>query len=141
VNKRPNGVWLICAYIAWTSMSSLVGISYAFLSSDPGAQWGRDYYLSLNAWQITYVLFNALLALSAGIALFLMRRIAAPLFTGVLVLGIGNSIWQVSSGWIADRGVDAIGWGGVIVALLLGLVLIGAIVSYVWWLRIKGRLS
>ncbi len=141
MNKRPFGVWLICAYITWTSMSSLVGVSYAFLSSDPGAQWGRDYYLSLSAWQIAYVLFNALLALSAGIALFLMRQIAALLFTGVLVLGVGNSIWQASSGWIGDQGAEAIGWGGAIVVLLLGLVLIGVIVSYVWWLRLKGRLA
>ena len=141
MSKRPLGVWLICAYFAWTTMNALVGVSYAFLSQDPDAAWGRDYYLSMNGWQVTYVVFSAFIAISAAVSLFLMRRIAAPLFTGVFALGIVSAIWQVRSGWIADRGIEELGRQGVWIALGVGVALMAAIVAYVWWLLSKGRLA
>lgn len=141
MSKRPLGVWLICIYYAWSSVNSLIGVGYAFLSQDPNAQWGRDYYLSLSVWQATFIACGALLAISAAVSLFLMRRIAAPLFTGVLAFGIASAIWQASSGWVASKGVEAIGGSGVWMALSFGLALMVAIVSYVWWLRAKGRLA
>ncbi|NMG37402.1 hypothetical protein GRF61_23380 [Azoarcus sp. TTM-91] len=71
MEKRPLGVWLICAYIAWTAVGSLIGIAYAFLAGDPDAQWGRDYYSSLSLWQIIYFSFGSVLALSAAVSLFI----------------------------------------------------------------------
>ncbi|NMG68036.1 hypothetical protein GPA19_24135 [Azoarcus indigens] len=137
MKNRPLGVWLICAYIAWTAVGSLIGIAYAFLSGDPDAQWGRDYYRSLSLWQIIYFSFSSLLALSAAVSLFMMRKIAAPLFIGVLVLGILNAAVQVTSGWIAGYAVEALGWKGVIMSILVGMIVMCTVVFYV--LRLKSR--
>ena len=86
MTKRPIGVWLICAYIALTFLSSLLSIGYAFLSDNPDVQWGRAYYQSLSIWKLGYLLLGSIVALSAAYALFTLRRIAAWLFSAVLVL-------------------------------------------------------
>ena len=137
MTKRPIGVWLICAYFALIYLSSLLSIGYAFLSDNPDVQWGRAYYLSLGIWELGFLLLNWIVALSAAYALFTLRRMAAWLFSAVLVLGIANAVRQLSSGWVGHEGTDMIGSQGALILLAFGFAITASIVAYVWWLRMR----
>jgi disulfide bond formation protein DsbB len=96
----------------------------------------KEYYQSLTAldYLVTFVLAG--LTLMAGLTLFLLRRVAAWLFTLSLILGLTHTGWHLSSKGLAST-MNAFSLAG----LFIQWGLLAWACLYSWGLVRKGRLN
>ncbi len=130
--KRPTTVWIICIYIAFTQLSALISIAAIFIAPSGETEWAANWYLSQPWWALVYLIINASAWIAAAIYLFLMRKLAFTLFLIAAVFGLGNLLWQSLSPWLAASPASSIQGPVLTVGLIVGLIILLAIVGYVW---------
>ena len=128
--KRPIGVWILSAFYGFSALFAIVGWLVVLSDTIPLDSPEREYYQSLTAldYLVTFVL--------AGLTLFLLRRVAAWLFTLSLILGLTHTGWHLSSKGLAST-MNASSLAG----LLIQWGLLTWACLYSWGLARKGRLN
>jgi hypothetical protein len=131
---RPGLVWAIAIYYGVATLGlimSTVMIATNSLPMDPGT---RAYYDSLTI--LDHVASNGIFVVFlAGIVLLFLMRTKAVLFLAAgLVLSIVNISYQLA---IKKLGATLPGGG---IGMLAGVLIMGAIVGYAYYLKEKGRL-
>ena len=117
--NRPIGVWIFSAFYGFSALFAIVGWLVVLSDTIPLDSPEREYYQSLTAldYLVTFVL--------AGLTLFLLRRVAAWLFTLSLILGLTHTGWHLSSKGLAST-MNASSLAGLLIQ---------------WGLARKGRLN
>lgn len=136
--ERPVMVWVICV-LTWIGIAfGLLGLWLLTSNRLPIAPGQISFYSKLNI--VDYLLMGGALVLSlvSSIALFLLRKIAAPLYLAGIGLGVAQLAWQiVARDWLTM--MSAGGPAGYVGAVF-GWVVSIAICLYVWSLARNGTL-
>ena len=93
--RRPAGVWVVSVYYFFSAGYTLVKFTLArsgLVELDP---LQKSYFASLSPGDYLLVVVSACLMLSGAIFLFLMRRIAFPLFCAALALSASITVWNI----------------------------------------------
>jgi hypothetical protein len=135
--KRPRGVWMIS--ILYT-LSFLLLVRFVFLVASgalPVSTQLRQYLANLGTIGVFLAIFQPLLALTAAIALFLLRKEATFFFWILLGIAFISNGWSfaVRSGLPGTQGGPGLGVG-VIISMVLQL----CTCLYVQQLRMEGTL-
>lgn len=134
--KRPGWIWAISIFMfvsaAWTLLSFyLIGSGVIPLTSEQ-----QTYFHSLSTLDYGTAILGGLLNLSGATALFLLRKVALPLFGSAFVLNLLATVWNiVSKNWM-----EAIGTSGLI-GTFIGMGILAAIVLYTRGLINRGVLT
>ena len=131
---RPVLVWVAVALNAFGIAISVLGLVALLGHSVSLTESARAYYRSLSPLDWVGALIGISLSIAATIALFRLKKIAAPLLTAGFIFGI----LRVVKYTLLDGYVAAVG-SMLIPALAFGLS--AAICIYAWRLRAQGVLS
>ena len=133
---RPIGVWIFSVFYGLTALFAIAGWLVVLSDTIPLEGPEKEYYQNLTAldYLVTFVLAG--LTLTAGLTLFLLRRVAAWLFTLTLILGLPHTVWHLSSKGLAST-LNASSLAG----LFLQWGLLAWACLYSWGLARKGRLN
>ncbi len=135
-SRRPKLVWVIAigfgAAAVWTLLSLLLIETGHVELSD--AQ--RTYFDNLSILDYGISVGIGVLNLAGAMTLFLLRRVALPLFLTSLIVSVAYACWSV----YATSFEDAVGASGLL-GSILGYSLLAAICAYTQRLRGRGILS
>ncbi|OHC81702.1 MAG: hypothetical protein A2100_02970 [Sideroxydans sp. GWF2_59_14] len=95
ITKRPIGIWLISAYVALGTFGYVAGLVMLMSNQMPEQSQSMAQNTSMFS-HIIGAIFTLVLA-SAGVALFLFKRKALPLFVTSLVIGLLSSAYNLMS--------------------------------------------
>ncbi len=134
--KKPFGVWLISLFYAFSTIYTLLSMALLLTGVIPMTEGMRIYFANLTAldWLLTAVL--SLLTITAAVSLFLLRKIALPLFCINFVSNFSMQLWHTLT-----KGLPAAMPTGGLVGAFIGSLLVGAAAIYVWRLKRKGILK
>lgn len=136
--KRPTWVWIICVFylvsFLWTSLSWYMIFSGSIVLSPEV----KAYMESLTSFDYGLTTIQALISISAAVALFFLRKQAYYLFWSSFGVGLFAIAWQTAlRSWLtAMRSIK----GGT-TGELIGMGILLAVCIYTRKLRKQGRLS
>ena len=134
--KRPILVWVIFLYYVLSGPFVALSFYLVFSGAVPLTPSQQSYFGNLTPFDFWLTILLGVANFTGAIALFLLRRLAAYLFSGALVLNVLMTIWHAAEkGWFAAMSVSA-GVGA-----LFGLVIALAICLYAWKLARAGVLK
>ena len=134
--KRPGWVWAISLLMFFSAAWTLLSFYLIGSGSIPLAPEQQAYFQSLSALDYATAIAGGLLNLSGATALFMLRKVALPLFGSAFVLNLLATIWNlVSKNW-----AEAIGTPG-LVGAFIGMAMLGAICLYARNLIKRGVLT
>jgi hypothetical protein len=133
--KRPIWVWVISIFFFVSAGWTLLSFALIFSGIIPLDAAQKAYFDKLTAVDYAATLIIGACNFIGAIALFLLRRIAVPLFATALALTLVMTIWQsATKGW-----VEAMSGPG-LVGALVGYALLIVVCIYAWHLSRKGVL-
>lgn len=93
--KRPTGIWLISAYVTLGTFGYVAGLVMLMTNQIPE----QSQSMAQNTTIFSHVIgaLYILVLASAGVALFLFKRKALPLFITSLVIGLLSSAYNLMS--------------------------------------------
>ena len=135
--KRPGWVWVISFYyvlsVLWSSIA-LYALSSGGIHVTPE---GKQYFASLNMFDYALSVFQSLLSLSAAVMLFLLRKVAYPLFCTAFVVALASILWNVfARNWLAAMK----SMRGGLLGALIGMAILFAVCFYTRRLSETGKL-
>ncbi len=117
IRKRPKKVWLVSGFYLFSAGYTLLSFFLINRGKVPLSEAEKAYFASLTALDYLFTITIGVINMSGAISLFLLRKVAYPLFVGAFALGLVFSGWHaLTKGLLAAvggaRGVGAlIGWG------------------------------
>ena len=116
-HKRPKWVWAISIFYFFSAAYTL--LSFYLINSGAVAvpEATKAYLDSLTAMDYAFTILIGLANLIGAISLFLLRKIAYPLFLASLVANVIMSVWHIMSKNMLSASVSGgaigmfIGWG------------------------------
>jgi len=117
IRKRPKKVWLISVFYLFSA--GFILLSFYLINSGkvPLSEAQQTYFASLNPLDYFFSITLGVINMSGAISLFLLRKVAYPLFVCALALRFVLSGWfALNKGWLAVLGGTGgvsplIGWG------------------------------
>jgi len=95
--KRPGLVWIISIFNAFSFLFAVLILYLVASNSIPLSPEVKNSMQRLTAFDYALSGVQALLGISAAIALFMMRKVAYQLYSASLVVGAFALLWQVSA--------------------------------------------
>ena len=135
-SRRPLLVWLISIYFFVSSSWTMFSLFLTFTGNVPLSEAQKIYLRSLNGADYLLLILGALLGLSAGVALFFLRKAAYYLFGATLAFNMAFTIWHL----IGRHWLSVLGVGGV-AAAAVGWLILFAICLYTAKLTAQGTLK
>jgi hypothetical protein len=135
-NRRPLGVWIVCAYFAVSIAATLISLAQLLegeMSITPAQQ---VYFDDLGPTDYVGGATTLLLSSWAAVELFRLRKRAVAILSTVLILNLGASLYHL----IATNWSEALGMTG-LAGVAAGLSLLSLILVYAWTLQRRGVLS
>ena len=134
--RRPIGVWVVSAFYVLSAGWTLLSFALIFGGVIKMTAAQEAYFASLTGVDWFFSLAIGVIGFTAAVFLFLLRRIAAVLFSVALALNLAFTAFQtMRTNWIT-----AIGPAGLVGALLGWLILV-AVIVYARRLTKRGVLS
>ena len=135
--KRSGWIWIISIFYGlsavWTCISwYIVVYRQRYVTAEV-----KSYLGGLTAWDYMLTIAQALLSLSAALALFFMRKAAYRLFLAALVVFAISGAWHIlAKGWLTAMN----SMRGALFGAFAGLALLVAVCFYTHRLSKQGRL-
>jgi len=133
--RRPKLVWVVFLFylfsVVYTAVSFLLVLSGSISVTPEQAAYFRN--LSVFDWAVTGL--TAALNLAGAVSIFLLRKIAFPLFA----ISLGLSVLQTLVHAFTTNFVAALGGTGAL-GVVIGFAISIAVCAYVWRLKARGTL-
>ncbi len=136
--SRPVLVWIICILTWLGLLFGVLGLWLLATHRVPFPPEQAGFYDKLNIVDYGLTAVGLGLALVSSVSLFLLRKIAVPLYAAGLGLGVLQLLWQIAArDWLTMMSAGGV---GSVVGAVFGWGVSIAIFAYVWYLGNKGTL-
>jgi len=133
--KRPKLVWVVFLFYLFSVVYTALVFLLIFSGSIYVTPEQAAYFRNLSAFDWAMTGLTAALNLAGAISVFLLRKIAFPLFA----TSLGLSILQTLVHAFTTNLVAALGGPGAL-GVVIGFAISIAVCAYVWRLRARGTL-
>ena len=125
VRKRPKAVWLITGYYLFFAAYALLMFIYLIPAGKvPLSEAQKIYFDNLTSVDYFLIITTLIIYISGSISLFLLRKVAYPLFLGALALKFLGTALLVSKKDYLNSWLAAVGASGYVNALIIWGILI-----------------
>ncbi len=121
--RRPGWVWAISLFYLFSALFTGFGL-YAILTHMIPLQPAQQaYFAALTPLDNSMTALIVVCNLSAALSLFLLRKIAVPLFIAGLAVNLAQTAWHTATkGWLAAMGSS--GPAGFLIGIAMALAVI-----------------
>ena len=135
-NKRPGWVWVISLFYVFSAVWTCIAW-YMVASRGAPTPQAKAYFQSMTVLDYGLMIGQALITLSAAVALVLLRKAACRLFCAALVIALISIAWHtLARGWVNVMQ----SMRGALFGALMGIALLFAVCFYTGRLREQGKL-
>ena len=133
--KRPKPVWVVFLFYLLSVVYTALSFFLIFSGSIPVTPEQAAYLRNLSVFDWTITTLTAALNLAGAVSIFLLRKIAFPLFA----TSLGLAILQTLVHAFTTNFVAALGGPGAL-GVVIGFTISIAVCAYAWRLKARGTL-